>query len=468
MKKKITILSLLFSLNWVIAVSAQPSNTHFQVTFQVSSLFHDNAILQRETPVPVWGAAGEGETVTVEFAGQKVNTVAKKGTWKVWLKPMMAKGDPQTLTIQQGETTLTFTNMLVGDVWVASGQSNMQAMLRKGVDGWEQAVATANFPLIHQYYVPEHVTNLPAMDAGGTWTVCAPATAQHYSAIGFIFAREIFEAEKVPLGILFPAWGGTLVESWTSQKALDSIPAVHAKELIPDRKPGGLPTAPSVIYNAMIAPLQQFPIKGVIWYQGEANNLVARQYRELFPLLISDWRQGWGESKMPFLFVQIAPYRDMKPELREAQFLTLEKSPHTAMAVTIDVGDANNIHPARKAPVGHRLALAARALAYGEKIEYSGPLFASMKIKGGQIILSFNHADSGLVAKGGELKGFTIADADKQFVPAKTKIAGSKIIVWSEEIAKPVAVRYGWDFVPDGNLFNGANLPASPFRTDVD
>jgi sialate O-acetylesterase len=344
----------------------------------------------------------------------------------------------------------------------------MQAMLRKGVEGWEKAVATANFPLIHQYYVPEHVADSPATDANGAWTVCSPETAQHYSAVGFFFARDIFQAEKIPVGILFPAWGGTLVESWTSQKTLDTIPAAHAKELIPDRKPGGLPTAPAVIYNAMIAPLQQFPIKGVIWYQGEANNLFARQYRELFPLLISDWRQGWGENKMPFLFVQIAPYRDMTPELREAQLLTLKKSPHTAMAVTIDVGDANNIHPARKAPVGQRLALAARALAYGEKIEYSGPLFSSMKIKDGKAILSFTHADGGLIAKDGELKGFTIAAADKHFVPAKTKIEGSTIVVWSDEVAKPVAVRYGWNFVPDGNLFNQAGLPASPFRTDVD
>jgi sialate O-acetylesterase len=463
MKKNLKNISLLICLTCAFGISAQSASTDLQV----NSLFHDNALLQRETRVPVWGTADDGEKIVVEFAGQKLKTVAKNGIWKVWLKPMPANVNPQTMTIQ-GETTLTFTNMLVGDVWVASGQSNMQAMLRKGVDGWEQAVATANFPLIHQYYVPEHVANSPTTDANGAWTVCSPETAQHYSAVGFFFARDIFQAEKIPLGILFPAWGGTLAESWTSQKTLDTIPAAHAKELIPDRKPGGLPTAPAVIYNAMIAPLQQFPIKGVIWYQGEANNLFARQYRELFPLLISDWRQGWDERKMPFLFVQIAPYRDMTPELREAQLLTLKKSPHTAMAVTIDIGDANNIHPARKAPVGHRLALAARALAYGEKIEYSGPLFSAMKIKDGQAILSFTHAESGLMAKDGELKGFTIAGADKHFVPAKTKIEGSSVVVWSDEVATPIAVRYGWDFVPNGNLFNQADLPASPFRTDVD
>jgi sialate O-acetylesterase len=457
-------ISLLLCVACVIRVSAQPAGTNLQV----NSLFHDNAILQRETRVPVWGTAGEGEKIVVEFAGQKLKTIAKNGVWKIWLKPMAASATPQTMTIHQGETTLIFTNMLVGDVWVASGQSNMQAMLRKGVEDWEKAVAAANYPQIHQYYVPEHVANSPATDANGAWSVCSPETAQHYSAVGFFFARDIFDAEKIPVGILFPAWGGTLVESWTSQKTLATIPPAHVKELIPDRKPGGLPTEPSVIYNAMIAPLQSFPIKGVIWYQGEANNLFARQYRELFPLLISDWRQGWDENKMPFLFVQIAPYRDMKPELREAQFLTLKKTSDTAMAVTIDIGDANNIHPARKAPVGHRLALAARALAYGEKIEYSGPLFSSLEIKDDRATLSLTHVGGGLVAKDGELKGFTIAGADKHFVTAKTRIEGSTIVVWGEGITEPVAVRYGWDFVPDGNLFNQAGLPASPFRTDVD
>jgi sialate O-acetylesterase len=464
MKNRSKNIILLISLAYALRISAQTTSTNLQV----NSLFHDNAILQRETRVPVWGTANEGEQIVVEFAGQKLKTVVQNGSWKVWLKPMPANANPQTMTIQQGETTRWYTNMLVGDVWVASGQSNMQAMLRKGVEGWKQAVATANFPLIHQYYVPEHVANAPTTDANGAWSVCSPETAQHYTAIGYFFARDILEAEKIPVGILFPAWGGTLAESWTSEKTLDTIPAAHAKELIPDRKPGGLPTAPAVIYNAMIAPMQPFPIKGVIWYQGEANNLVARQYRELFPLLISDWRQGWGEKKMPFLFVQIAPYRDMTPELREAQLLTLKKSSQTAMAVTIDVGDANNIHPARKAPVGHRLALAARALAYGEKIEYSGPLFSAMKIKDAKVLLSFTHAQSGLMAKDGELKDFTIAGANKHFVPAKTKIEGSTIAVWSDEVAQPVAVRYGWDFVPVGNLFNGAGLPASPFRTDVD
>jgi sialate O-acetylesterase len=218
----------------------------------------------------------------------------------------------------------------------------------------------------------------------------------------------------------------------------------------------------------MLAPLQSFPITGVIWYQGESNNDRARQYRDLFPLMISDWRRGWGQGNFPFLFVQIAPFRGMTPEIREAQFLTLKKSPQTAMAVITDAGDADDIHPARKQVPGERLALAARALAYGEKIEYSGPTFDSVKIKGDRAILSFTHLDGGLVAKDGPLKGFTVAGADKKFVLAKAEIKGGRMAVWSDEVPTPKAVRYGWANVPDVNLFNQAGLPASPFRTDAD
>jgi len=235
--------------------------------------------------------------------------------------------------------------------------------------------------------------------------------------------------------------------------------------------PAGNPNVVTVLNNAMIAPLQSFPIKGVIWYQGESNDNTeqrARQYRTLFPLLIQDWRQHWDLGDFPFLFVQIAPYSQMTPEIREAQLLTSQKVPHTAMVVLTDAGDANNIHPGNKQIVGERLALAARAVAYGEKIEYSGPVYQSMKIKGQEVVLRFTHARSGLLAKDGPLKGFTIAGEDKQFVPAEATIKGNTVEVTSEAVARPVAVRYGWSNVPDVNLYNQAGLPASPFRTDVD
>jgi sialate O-acetylesterase len=228
------------------------------------------------------------------------------------------------------------------------------------------------------------------------------------------------------------------------------------------------PGAPTVLYNGMIAPLLPYAMRGVIWYQGESNVGRERQYRTLFPAMIADWRQAWGEGGFPFLFVQIAPFNGNTPEIREAQLLSLQPATNTAMAVTIDCGDANDIHPPHKQPVGARLALAARALAYGEKIEYSGPVFESMKIKGSNAILHFTHIGGGLVAKDGPLQGFTVAGADKVFHPAQAEIHGKTIVVQANAVAKPAAVRYGWANVPAGNLFNHAGLPASPFRTDVD
>jgi sialate O-acetylesterase len=218
----------------------------------------------------------------------------------------------------------------------------------------------------------------------------------------------------------------------------------------------------------MIAPLLPYAIRGVIWYQGEANVGREKQYRTLFPAMIADWRRVWGEGDFPFLFVQIAPFKEMTPEIREAQLLSWQHTPNTAMAVTIDCGDANDIHPAHKQPMGARLALAARALAYGEALEYSGPVFKLIQPEGGRAILSFTHLGSGLIAKGGPLTGFTIAGPDKVFHPARALIEGETVVVSSPAVAQPVAVHYGWANVPVGNLFNAAGLPASPFRTDVD
>ncbi len=458
---------LILALPFVVPAEVRPN-----------SLFADNAVLQRDKELPVWGIAREGERVTVEFAGQSVSTVAKDGRWQVLLKPMNANATPQTMTIT-GDNTISLSNILIGDVWVASGQSNMERQLgpqppQKPIENWEAEVASADCPQIREYYVPEHLAYAPADDANGQWNRCSPQTVSEFSAVGYLFARDIQQAERVPIGILFTAWGGTVAEAWTSAESLNTmadfksaLELLHRAANDPPAKSYEDPNAVTVLYNSMIAPLQAFPIKGVIWYQGESNNDRAEQYRQLFPLLISDWRQGWNCGAFPFLFVQIAPHVEMKPELREAQFLTLSRSPNTAMAVITDAGDADDIHPARKQAPAKRLALAARALAYGEKLEYSGPLFASMKIKGSKVVISFTHAGNGLVAMNGELKGFTIAGADKNFVPAKAMIKRKKVVVWSEQVSKPLAVRYGWANVPDVNLFNKEGLPASPFRTDV-
>ncbi len=427
-------------------------------------LFHDGAVLQRGVPLPVWGTAGDGMKISVQFAGQNVTTTASGGKWMVKLKPMSASAEPRIMKVV-GNTTISIENVLVGDVWLASGQSNMERQLgprppQQELTGWREAAAAADFPLIREYKVPLKFTAEPASDTAGRWMVCSPQTAPNFSAVGFYFARDLQPNIKVPVGIIHSSWGGTVVEAWTSAEALKEQ-GVNVGEFRNQNSPAGL-------YQGMIAPLLPFAIKGVIWYQGESNNGKALDYRSRFPAMITDWRKRWNSPKLPFLFVQIAPHKDMKPELREAQLLTLEKSPNTAMVVTTDAGDANDIHPTHKEPVGVRLALAARALAYGEKIEWSGPLYKSMKISGDRVGLTFTHVGKGLEAKGGDLKGFTMAGADGKFLPASAVIQGTSVIVSSPEVPEPKSVRYGWENVPEVNLFNKDGLPASPFRTDVD
>ena len=624
------------------------------ISAELNPLFQDNAVLQCDARVPVWGTARDGEKITVTFAGQNISTVATNGVWKIWLRPMKPSATPQTLTVA-GDTTSAITNVLVGEVWVASGQSNMERQLglrpgQKPIVDWEREVAAANCPEIRQFYVPQTKSLTPQTTVQGNWTVCSPETVKDFTAVGYFFARDLFAARHVPIGIIHSSWGGTPAEAWTSEAALQKLPDFAEplaqlkkfaadpelarretmekqepwyQKVDPGSKPGAawsaaelatddwktmtLPTywenagypdfdgifwfrrtfelpenwdggdvllhlgavddndttwvngepvgatigwslprvyrvpasvlkrgenviavrvldtggngglyggddamrllfnasgttnsislagpwrckqsvslkttgwppgnfsqdssAPTVLYNGMIAPLLPYAMRGVIWYQGESNVGRERQYQTLFPAMIADWRRAWGEGDFPFLFVQIAPYNTMMPEIREAQLFSWQRTKNTAMAVTIDCGDANDIHPAHKQPVGSRLALAARALAYGEKIEFSGPVFDSMKIDGTNVILHFTHLGGGLVAKDGELKGFTIVGADKVFHPASAKIVGKTVAVNLSDVPQPVAVRYGWANVPEGNLFNRAGLPASPFRTDVD
>jgi sialate O-acetylesterase len=420
--------------------------------------------LQQGIRVPVWGTSRDGEKVTVKFQGQEVSTVAKDGHWKVNLKPLKA-GGPFTLTIV-GDNTITLTNVLVGEVWLCSGQSNMGFSLA-GAENATEAIAAADDPQLRLFHVPQNPVESPQTDVVGTWKECMPETAAKFSAVAYFFGRDLRRARKVPVGLINSSVGGTPAEAWTSRAALAANPKL--KELFEPLPPSKSkrPKAPGVLYNGMIAPLPPFALAGAIWYQGEANSWRAAQYQELFPTLIQNWRDAWGQGKFPFLFVQIAPHEKMSPEIREAQLLTWKKVPRTALIVTTDVGDAKDIHPKKKEPVGARLALAARAIAYGEKLEYSGPAFTSMKVKGNRAILSFTHTGSGLMAKEGELKGFTLAGADGNFAPANAKIEGNKVVVSLPDVSKPVAVRYGWANVPDVNLFNREGLPASPFRIDL-
>jgi sialate O-acetylesterase len=433
-------------------------------------LFTDGAVLQRGQNVPVWGTANDGEKVTVEIAGQTATATAQGGKWKLELKPLEA-GGPFSMKIS-GENEVTVNNLLVGEVWVASGQSNMEWTLNASFQP-EVEKLKANFPQIRMITAKKVASLTPLDEVQGKWQECSPETVGGFSAVAYYFARDLHAKLGVPVGIISTSWGGTPAQAWTSPDGFEGQPELKgyadqlkaAAEKPPEKEPG--PHFPSALYNAMIAPVVPYGMKGVIWYQGESNAGQSKQYQTLFPAMIADWRTKWKRGDFPFLFVQIAPFKGQPPEIREAQFLTLAKSKNTAMAVTTDFGDANDIHPKQKEPVGNRLSLAARALAYGEKIEYSGPLYQEMKAAGDKAWISFSHVGSGLVAKDGDLKGFALAGADGKFIPAKAEIKGDKVVVSAEGVADPKAVRYGWDNVPDVNLFNKEGLPASPFRTDV-
>jgi sialate O-acetylesterase len=448
-----------------------------------NNLFSDNAVLQRGVPVPVWGSADKGESVTVKIQDQSVSTVAKNGRWSVRLRPLKA-GGPFTMTLS-GKNTVTLTNVLVGEVWLCSGQSNMEFPLGRAANARE-AVADARDPQLRLFTVPRAAADDPKTDIAGSWKESAPATATNFSAVAWFFGRDLRRALQSPVGLIHSSVGGTPAEAWTSRAALeadselkrileryaetvrqfnpaeaeaqheqalekykDAVARAKAQGKEPPRPPrppeNPLRTnkRPCGLYNAMIAPLEPYAIAGAIWYQGESNSGRAAEYRRLLSAMIGNWRQAWGQGDFPFLFVQIAPEKDMTPEIREAQLLTWQKVPRTAMAVITDVGNET------------------------DKLEYSGPVYESMKVEGNRVLLRFTHTGTGLVAKDGPLKGFTIAGNDGNFVSAAAEIEGEQVVVSSPSVGKPVAVRYGWAHTPDVNLFNQEGLPATPFRTDV-
>ncbi len=498
-------LTRLFSLVLFLGMPLQAAE------LRLSGLFTDHTVLQREQPVPVWGWADPDEAITVEFAGQKKAAKADaNGKWLVKLDSMPASMEARELVVKSSDEKREskITDVLVGDVWLCSGQSNM-AFRMKTVANAKEEIAAANHPAIRFYRVQDEFSQKPVQDAKGPWKPVAPTNIEECSAVAYYFAVSLRQKYDVPIGLLISSVGGTRIEIWMESETLAALGAAgpliekwknvspeeferidvayraYQKELY-----GGYPQAvraakaegkpvppepvrpamrchdcPSALHNGMIAPLKPYAIRGVIWYQGEGNAGQGPQYEKLQPALIADWRKTWGE-KLPFLFVQIAPHESIPPTFRESQLRTWQATPHTAMAVTLDVGDAKNIHPVWKRPVGQRLALAARALSYGEAIEYSGPVYKSMTVDADRAIVSFTHLGDGLMAKGDALKGFMIAGKDGKFVPADAVIDGQTVVVTSKDVKAPFAVRYAWANVPVGNLFNRDGLPASPFRSD--
>ena len=478
---------------------------------KTAAIIGDNMVLQQGIPAPLWGTAEPGEAVTVTFQEQKKTATADKdGNWKVSLDALKA-GGPYEMTIA-GKNTLAIKNILVGEVWVCSGQSNMEFGLNSAMNSKEE-IAKADFPKIRLFTVQKAIAVEPRKDVIGKWVECSPATAGGFSAVGYFFGRDLHQALNVPVGLIHTSWGGTPAEAWTSKETLDAqfkpilerwnksvenyptTKANYEKQLAQwneaaakaktegkaaPKKPNG-PQPPdqnangaAQLYNAMLLPLAPFAIAGATWYQGETNAGRAYQYRKLLPAMITDWRRIWGQGDFPFLIVSLANFMNRKPEpadsawaeLREAQAMTLSL-PKTGLALAIDIGDAKNIHPTNKQDVGHRLALAGESVAYGKDIVFSGPAYDSMQADGGKIKLKLKYVGGGLTIKDGDtLKGFSIAGDDKKFVWADAKIDGDSIVVSSDKVAAPVAVRYAWADNPECNLYNKAGLPAVPFRTD--
>lgn len=449
--------------NDATVIDQQPSSPSLP-PIRLPRVFGDHMVLQRDRPLPIWGHSMPGESIHVSFASSQIETQADlHGNWRLTLPPQ-SHGGPHELTIRCKQHQLTFEDVMVGEVWICSGQSNMEMSVEESLNPHD-AVAAAQYPQIRFLNVANSVAKEPQSDFEGQWSVCCPATVSDFSAVAYYYGRNLFEHVKVPIGLIDASWGGSLCESWMSREALEADPDFSQ---ILHRALGDNIGKGSGMYNAMLHPLIPFAIRGTIWYQGESNSARASQYQKLFPTLIRDWRSKWGQGDFPFYYVQLAPldrHGDEWVELKEAQLKTLSE-PHTGMAVISDL-DLPGLHPANKEGVGIRLALWARAKDYCEPdVVYSGPLYRSMEVNEQSIRVYFNHS-VGLASRDHKLlSDFTIAGKDRKFYPAVATIMGETIIVHSDAVAEPVSVRFGWTDTAQPNLVNGAGLPASPFRTD--
>lgn len=479
---------------------------------ELAAIFADHMVLQRDQPLRVWGSGAVGERIEVAFAGQRSTCEADgNGAWAVTVGPTAA-GGPFELTIAAKSGDVKLEDVLVGEVWLASGQSNMDWPVKQSLDAPSE-MAGADRQTIRLFKGERVYADAPSSAVRGVWEACTPESVGDFSAVAYTFARELSERLGVPVGVMQVAWGGSALEAWMSEESLaasaegrqrlEDLP--HLREnydrvladfrrqeaelarLAEQAKTTGAPAParlvpgygvrqkewPCGLFNGMIHPLVGFPIRGVIWYQGEANTARPREYSVLFPAMITDWRTRWGQGDFPFLFVQIANYRDRGSQprdhdwarLREAQTRALEL-PNTGMAVAIDVGEADNIHPANKREVGRRLSLLAADVVYGQPLQSQSPRMGALRIDGNRAIVSFTHTYGSLTARGEAVRGFALAGPDGRFEWADAVIQGEDVVLSSPAVPQPVAVRYGWDGNPDVNLYNAAGLPAVPFRTD--
>jgi sialate O-acetylesterase len=495
----------------LVASAARPA----RADVKLPAIFGSHMVLQQNQKDKVWGWAGPGEEITVSILDQDKTTKAgPDGKWSVTLDPIPA-GGPHTMTVA-GENTITLNDVLVGEVWICSGQSNMEWAVSSANDGDLEALS-ANLPAIRLISVPKVGTQEPQDDFKGRWEVCTPETAKSFSAVGYFFGRQLATTLNVPVGLIDDSWGGSAAEAWVRREILEGDPVykplidrwvtietnapqamARYRQAMADRKEAvakakaegkAAPPAPvnpdaqlrgnarpGNIYNGVLKPTIGYGIKGVIWYQGESNAGRAYQYRDLFPLMIKSWRDEWGIGDFPFYWVQLADFRAEKrepaesdwAELREAQTMTMSRLPNTGQAVIVDLGEGQDIHPRNKQDVAKRLARWALARDYDVKVPYRSPLYKSMEKQDGKIVVSFEHAGAGLKAFDfPEVRGFAVAGSDKRFVSAKAKIVGNdRVEVWSDEVSDPVAVRYAWADNPVCNLYTRDGLPVTPFRTD--
>jgi sialate O-acetylesterase len=497
-----TCIAVLLCLVSCFAVSA----SHAEI--RLPHALSDHAVLQRGVPIHIWGWATPGSELTVSLHGQKVGSVADRiGQWTAWLQPEVG-GGPYTLTVRGAGTegTVSISDLLIGDVWLASGQSNMDIPLNgypgAPIKNGPAEIKDATHPQIRLLHIDDKSNDYPLDDVSNTWTLCTPETAAAFSAVAYFFGREISEREHVPVGLIVAAWGGVPVDSFMSlealsansamlpalanraqyQKILAEKPALLAAEKREDDvakaegkpapqhpwHPDGPSWLPSGPYNAMIAPLTKYSLKGFLWYQGESDTQPehARYYFDLFSSLIFDWRRQFAQGDLPFFYVQLSSFWGDGGWglVRDAQRRTLALS-NTAMAVSLDAGQKDNIHPADKQTVAARLALAARHIVYGESVAYRGPLFREATTEIGAMRVWFDHAE-GLTTRGEKLEGFEIAGADHHFVPAEASIDGTSVVVKSGQVADPVYVRYDWNGIVPPSLYNSAGLPTSTFSSE--
>ncbi|MEZ4847598.1 MAG: sialate O-acetylesterase [Bacteroidia bacterium] len=452
---------------YLILIICLPGLSQAKIT--LPSIFADHMVLQQNAEVPIWGWASPSEEVRVKasWTGEVITTKAdNNANWKLTLKTPKA-GGPHTITFI-GSNTIVLQDILIGEVWLCSGQSNMEWSVNSQIENGEAEALAANHPNIRFFSTMKSAAKYPQDDCHGSWEVCTPASMRAFSAIGYFFGRELSEKLDVPIGLINSSWGGTNIETWIPEELIMEN-ETFAEGASRFTQVPWCPIEPGVTYNTMIAPITPFPIAGTIWYQGESNTKNPFMYDELLPLMVQTWREEWSID-FPFYYVQIAPYKYGRPYegalVRESQMKSMNMH-KSGMVVISDIGNVEDIHPRNKLDVGKRLANWALAKDYGFKdIVYSGPIYREMKKEGKKIRLFFDYAEGGLVCKGEKLTHFQIAGEDKVFKDAEAEIDGNTILVSSKHVKEPVAVRFGFGNTDTPNLFNGAGLPASSFRTD--